>query len=223
MRNVMRAIFIGVALALACAAAHAQPATTQPAHSDSERDARCREAASKYIHPSPNKEHLTVEAEDAYEYQQEKMYLRLCGDSDDALTRRVKESVESHEAAQTLARLLPAARKAGSPESKDPNTYAAIAAAYEFQLVLLYRWNKTVANTAGGAKEFTVAIDRQTDLLIDAYARAVAACGTRADCQPQKDAWMQKLTGLYRSRHGGSDAGLEEFIRGALDRPFPNP
>jgi hypothetical protein len=222
MREAMRAIFIGVALALACAAAHAQPATTQPTHSESEHNARCREAALKYIHPSPNKEHLTVEEEDAYEYQQEKMYLRVCGDSDDAITRHVKESVESHEAAQTLARLIPAARKAGSHESKDPNTYAAIAAAYEFQLVFLYRWSKTVADTAEGAKGFTVAIDRQTDLLIDAYARAVAACGARADCQPQKDAWMQKLTGLYSSRHGGSDEGLEELIRSALDRPLPN-
>jgi hypothetical protein len=221
MREALRLILLGIALNLVCVAALAQPAA--PQQPDPERDARCREAALRYVHPSPDKEHLTVEAEAAYEYRQEKMYLRVCGDSDDAFTRSVKESVESYEAAQTLERLLPAVRKAGSPESKDPDAYAAIAAAYEYYLVLLYRCRRTGADTGEGAEAFAKSIDRQTDLLIDAYARAVAACGTRADCQPRKNAWGQKLTGFYRSRHGDSDAGLDELIRGALDAPLPEP
>ncbi|MFL6285531.1 MAG: hypothetical protein ACJ74Q_20525 [Pyrinomonadaceae bacterium] len=216
MRTFARLILLCVSLVLTRAATHARPSQAEPG-----RDTRCPEAASKYVHPSPDKEHLTVEAEEAYEYRQEKMYLRVCGDSDDAFTRFVKESVESYEAARTLERLLPAVRKAGSPESKDPDAYAAIAAAYASHLVLLYRWRRTGADTGEGAVDFAKAIDRQNDLVIDAYARAVAACGTRADCEPRKNAWMQKLKGAYRLRHG-SDAGLEELLRGALDRPMPN-
>jgi hypothetical protein len=218
MRTPVRMILLCASLSLLVCGARAQP--TQ---AESGRDARCREAASKYVHPSPDKEHLTAEAEEAYEYRQEKMYLRVCGDSDDDFTRNVKEWVALYEADRTLARLLPVAGKSGSPESKDPNTYAAIAGAYETQLVMLLRWRKTGADTYEGAKGFAESIDKMTDLLIDAYARAVAACGARADCRPGKDAWTQKLAGAYRSRHGGSDAGLDELIRGALDAPLPKP
>jgi hypothetical protein len=216
MRTFARLILLCVSLVLTRAATHAQPSQAEPG-----RDTRCPEAASKYVHPSPDKEHLTVEAEETYEYRQEKIYLRVCGDSDDAFTRSVKESVESYEAARTLERLLPAVRKAGSPESKDPDAYAAIAEAYEFYLRLLFKWSGTGADTGAGLKDFKDSIERQTDLLMDAYARTVAACGERADCRPRKDAWTQRLTWLYGTRHGGSDAGLEEFIRGALDTPFP--
>jgi hypothetical protein len=48
---------------------------------------------------------------------------------------------------------------------------------------------------------------------------ALACAAARA---PQKDGWTQKLKGSYRSQRGGSNAGLEELIRGALDRPLPN-
>src|SRR3954469_3417631 len=88
-------------------------ARAQPTQAESGRDVRCREAALKYVHPSPDKEHLTEEAEQAYEYRQQKMYLRVCGDSDDDLTRNVKEWVALYEAGRTLARLLPVAGKSG--------------------------------------------------------------------------------------------------------------
>lgn len=219
MRKSVRAILPGVALlVLACVSARAQPA-----RADAGRDARCREAALKYVHPSPDKEHLTEEAEADYEYRQNKMYLRLCADSDDSFTRSVKESVKSYETWQTLARLIPAARKAGSPESKDPNTYAAIAAAYEFRLALFLKFRPNYANASEADKMFDEEAGRQTDLLIDAYARAVATCGVRDECRQQKDEWTQKLKGSYRSRHGDSETGLEEFVRGALARPLPDP
>jgi hypothetical protein len=94
MRNVVRPIILGVTLLCACAAAHAQPA-----HAPSEPSARCRAASLKYLGPSPDKKHLTVEAEDDYEYRGMKKYLRVCGNSDDDLTRRIKQEVASHEAA----------------------------------------------------------------------------------------------------------------------------
>ena len=74
------------------------PAGTQPARQQ-QRDARCREAALRYIHPSPDKKHLTVEQEDDYEYRQKKKYLAVCGDSDDDFTRRIRQEVAGHEAA----------------------------------------------------------------------------------------------------------------------------
>jgi len=80
-------------LLLVCAAAHAQPARPP------ERSARCREAAMRYVHPSPDKKHLTVEQEDEYEYRGMKTYLAVCGDSDDEFTRRIRKAVAGYEAA----------------------------------------------------------------------------------------------------------------------------
>src|ERR1700750_1920486 len=124
MRAAVRLTLLCATVTIVCAAAHAQPAREEP-----ERTARCREAAIKYVHPSPDKAHLTVEAEDEYEYRQAKLYLSVCGGADDSYTRSIKASVASYEAGRTLERLLPAVRRAGSPESKDPNAYASIAAA----------------------------------------------------------------------------------------------
>lgn len=216
MRKAVRATLLCFAVHLLCAAAHAQPASTEP-----ERTPRCREAAIKYIHPSPDKEHLTVEEEAEYEYHQARLYLSVCGDSNDSFTRRIKTDAASYEAGRTLERLVPAVRKAGSPESKDPNAYAAIAAAYELHLLLLMNRAGDGSDTYEGAKGFRAFIDLTADRVIDAYARAVAVCGTDAGCQAKKAEWTQKLTGFYKSRHNGSDAGLEEFIRGVLRSPLP--
>src|ERR1044071_952407 len=89
-------------LLLACAAAHAQPARPP------EQSARCRAAAQKYIGPSPDKKHLTVEQENEYEYRGMKKYLRVCGDSDDRFTRQIKRAVASSEAAKRASSGLPA-------------------------------------------------------------------------------------------------------------------
>ena len=125
MRKAVRTTLLCVSAQLVCAATgHAQPARTEP-----ERTARCRDAAIRYVHPSPDKAHLTVEAEEAYEYEQNKKYLRVCGDSDDAFTRSIKRAVLGHEAGLALDEL----RKPDSPRAKDPNAYALIAAAWELR------------------------------------------------------------------------------------------
>jgi hypothetical protein len=80
-------------LLLACSAAHAQPARPR------ERSARCRAAALKYLGPSPDKKHLTVEQEEDYEYRGMKKYLTACGNSGDDLTRRIRQEVAGHDAA----------------------------------------------------------------------------------------------------------------------------
>jgi hypothetical protein len=226
MRKALRLTLPGVALTLVSIVAHARPAAPQtpPHERDAERDARCRAAAMRYVHPSPDKEHLTEEAEENYEYEGEKKYLRLCGNSDDAFTRSVRESVEGYEATQALPRLLRAARKAGSPESKDPNTYAALASAHEVRYRLMTgSYEHEESYVAGVVAARKTALEEATDLIIDAYARAVAACGAEARCQTQKADWTKRLTELYAARHGGSDAGLRETIDGALGKPLPRP
>jgi hypothetical protein len=220
MRKALRLILLGVALNLVCVtAAHAQPAARQQ-QPVPEPDARCREAALRSVHPSPDKEHLTVEAEEDYEYRQNKKYLRLCGDSDDALTRSIKAVVLGREAGPALAAL----RMPGSREAKDPNTYGLIAAAWELRYNALLDTMRRSSASPSVAESLVKQADDLADQLVDAYARALALCAQGAACAPSKKAaWTEKLTELYKSRHGDSDAGLEEFIRGALDRPFPNP
>lgn len=105
MRKVFSPLPVLFMLLLACVAAHAQPARPQQRP---ERDARCRRAAMRYVHPSPDKKHLTVEQEEDYEYRGMKKYLAVCGDSDDEFTLRIKHAVVSYEAAR-LASSQPAA------------------------------------------------------------------------------------------------------------------
>lgn len=108
----MRKLFSPLAplflLLLVCAAAQAQPAPRQTEE--------CRRAAARYIHPSPDKKHLTVEQEEQYEYRGMIMYLAVCGSSDDEFTRGIRQVVAAHEAA-VLASSLPAA----PPGPKSPD------------------------------------------------------------------------------------------------------
>jgi hypothetical protein len=55
---------------------------------------------------------------------------------------------------------------------------------------------------------------------IDAYARAVAL-STAPQQQEAKNKVLAQLTALYKSVHGGSDAGLAELIDGVLAKPIP--
>jgi hypothetical protein len=59
------------------------------------------------------------------------------------------------------------------------------------------------------------------DRITDAYARAIAAAGNEQQYAANKTAWMASLTGYYKFRHQDSDAGLTEYIAGALARPLP--
>jgi hypothetical protein len=64
-------------------------------------------------------------------------------------------------------------------------------------------------------------LNQVIDVMIDAYARAVALAGSDAQYAPSKTAWLNTLTTFYKFRHLDSDAGLTEFIAGALSRPLP--
>jgi tetratricopeptide (TPR) repeat protein len=64
-------------------------------------------------------------------------------------------------------------------------------------------------------------LNQVTDRLIDAYARAVSYAGTDAKYQADKTKWMARLTELYKFRHNGSDAGLNEMIASVRNTPLP--
>ncbi|MEK6335263.1 MAG: hypothetical protein AABM67_09955 [Acidobacteriota bacterium] len=63
-------------------------------------------------------------------------------------------------------------------------------------------------------------IKQVSDRAIDAYARAVALM-TKPEQQEARNKILAQLTALYKSFHGGSDAGLNEMIATVLSKPLP--
>ena len=59
------------------------------------------------------------------------------------------------------------------------------------------------------------------DKIIDAYARAVALASKDPQQAAAKNAWLARLTELYKFRHDGSDAGLNELVSGVLATRLP--
>ena len=59
------------------------------------------------------------------------------------------------------------------------------------------------------------------DLMIDAYARSVAAAGNDPANAQSKTLSSTKLTEFYKFRHQGSEVGLSDVIAGALAKPLP--
>jgi hypothetical protein len=62
-------------------------------------------------------------------------------------------------------------------------------------------------------------VNQALDHVIDAYARAAALTQDAAKKKPILD----RLTPFYKGRHENSDAGLNEYIAGVLNRPLPMP
>jgi hypothetical protein len=109
---------------------------------------------------------------------------------------------------------------------KNPSTYYFIAVAYEAgpyakmseEYNRLYKDKPETPESKLAQENINQIVDRA----IDAYARAVAL-STAADpkTQQNKKEWLDRLTELYKYRHGKSDAGLNEMIAGILSKPLP--
>jgi tetratricopeptide (TPR) repeat protein len=118
--------------------------------------------------------------------------------------------------------------KAASYESdikKTPSTYYFLAAAYESGP---YKTSSTAYKNEFENKPETPAskaalekLNTLMDRIIDSYARAIAAAGTDPKTAQSRAEWTTQLTAYYKFRHGGSDAGLKEFIDAALQKPLP--
>ena len=108
---------------------------------------------------------------------------------------------------------------------RTPSTYYFLAFAYEsgpyktmsaaFQTT--YAGKPETPESKIALEKLNVVIDR----IIDGYARAIAAAGTDSKTAQTRAQWLATLTNFYKFRHQGSDAGLTDFIAGALSRPLP--
>jgi tetratricopeptide (TPR) repeat protein len=107
---------------------------------------------------------------------------------------------------------------------KLPTLYYYLARAYETgpyaKLSADYQKNFAGKPETPESKQAIEKLNQVIDRIIDAYARAVAAAGTDPQQAANKTTWLTNLTNFYKFRHQDSDAGLNEFIAGALTRPL---
>ena len=108
---------------------------------------------------------------------------------------------------------------------KTPSTYYFLAVAYESGP---YKTLSTAYQTEFANKPETPAskaalekLNVVMDRIIDAYARAIAAAGTDPKTEQSRKEWLAQMSTYYKFRHGGTDAGLTEFIAAALQKPLP--
>ncbi|HEY6660504.1 MAG TPA: hypothetical protein VI031_05170 [Pyrinomonadaceae bacterium] len=125
---------------------------------------------------------------------------------------------------QAIDSLLKAAQF-DSDIKKTPSTYYFLAVAYESgpYKTLSTAYQAQYANkpetpeSKAALEKLNVVMDR----IIDAYARAIAAAGTDAKTEQSRKEWLAQLSNYYKFRHEGSDAGINEFIAAALQKPLP--
>jgi tetratricopeptide (TPR) repeat protein len=118
--------------------------------------------------------------------------------------------------------------KAATYESdirRTPSTYYFLAVAYESgpYKTMSTAYQNTYANTPetpeskAALEKLNVVMDR----IIDAYARAIQTAGTDPKTEASRKEWLAQLTNYYKFRHGGSDAGITEFIAASVQKPLP--
>lgn len=104
-----------------------------------------------------------------------------------------------------------------------PSTYSFLAVAYESgpykTQSTAYKNNRLPEGpqTKAALEKLNVVVDR----IIDAYARAIAIAITRPNTEQIRKEWLYKMTEYYKYRHGGSDAGITEFIAASIQKPLP--
>jgi len=125
---------------------------------------------------------------------------------------------------QAIDALLKAAQY-DSDIRKTPSTYYFLAVAYEAGP---YKTISTAYQTEFANKPETpqskAALEKVNvvmDRIIDAYARAIASAGTDPKMEQSRREWLTQASNYYKFRHGGSDAGLTEFIASVLQKPVP--
>jgi hypothetical protein len=125
---------------------------------------------------------------------------------------------------QAIDSLLRAAQY-DSDIKKTPSTYYFLAVAYESgpYKTLSTAYQAQYANkpetpeSKAALEKLNVVMDR----IIDAYARAIAAAGTDPKTEQSRKEWLAQLSNYYKFRHEGSDAGINEFVAAALQKPLP--
>lgn len=118
--------------------------------------------------------------------------------------------------------------KAATYESdikKTPSTYYFLAVAYESgpykTLSAAYQKDFSDKPETPASKAALEKVNVVMDRIVDAYARAIAAAGTDPKTEASRKEWLTAMSTYYKFRHGGSDAGMDEFIKAALQKPLP--
>jgi hypothetical protein len=133
--------------------------------------------------------------------------------------------------AEALNYFITAAQFEG-PSKKDPLTYASLAEIYEATEYskLATQFNAS-CKTEDQVKtqeciDLKAKADQSVDHLIDALARAIAYSNLSPEAAKFAQArasWTEGITGYYKYRNNGSDAGLKELIAGITSKPLPKP
>lgn len=123
--------------------------------------------------------------------------------------------------------LTKVAQYEGAPKN-DPIVYYYLAALYGQDFERLRNDYTAKYKDKPETPESKAALEKvsaSTDLIIDAYARAIAYTDDNPQLQQrfqqQRADWMNKVTELYKSRHNNSDAGLKEMLAGIRAKPLP--
>lgn len=104
----------------------------------------------------------------------------------------------------------------------EPSTYTYLGAIYYDEFLKLAADYKARFEGKDETDESRAAYEKlmQTlDRVIDAFARAELHSKVAADKKKLRD----QLTGLYKSRNSGSEAGLNDYLAGVASRPVPEP
>lgn len=108
---------------------------------------------------------------------------------------------------------------------KTPSTYYFLAAAYESgpykTAAAAYQKDFADKPETPASKAALEKLNTLMDRIIDSYARAIASAGTDPKTEQSRKDWTAALANYYKFRHGGSDAGMTEFIAAALQKPLP--
>jgi hypothetical protein len=125
---------------------------------------------------------------------------------------------------QSIDSLLKAAQY-DSDIKKTPSTYYFLAVGYESgpykTMSAAYQTDFANKPETPASKAALEKLNVVMDRIIDAYARAIAAAGTEPKTEQSRREWLTQMSNYYKFRHDGSDAGLNEFIAAALQKPLP--
>ena len=125
---------------------------------------------------------------------------------------------------QAIDSLLKAAQYE-SEIKRTPSTYYFLAVAYESGMykTLAAAYQKDFADkpetpaSKAALDKLGVVMDR----IVDAYARAIATAGTDPKTEASRKEWLTAMSTYYKFRHNNSDAGIDDFIKTALQKPLP--
>jgi tetratricopeptide (TPR) repeat protein len=125
---------------------------------------------------------------------------------------------------QAIDSLLKAAQYE-SEIKRTPSTYYLLAVAYESgmykTLAAAYQRDFADKPETPASKAALDKLGVVMDRIVDAYARAIATAGTDPKTEASRKEWLTAMSTYYKFRHNNSDAGIDDFIKTALQKPLP--